>query len=65
METTKKVSIERVYQLAPYQTVRLAMEVDFEPAPVMDGKVTEAYLKGIAQLDKAYAMILERERNKQ
>lgn len=64
--TTNKISIERVYRLANYESVRLAMDVTLPEVSILTQreKVEDAYLYAIAALDTTYARILDREREK-
>lgn len=64
--TTNKITIERVYRIANYESVRLAMDVTLPEVSILTQreKVEDAYLRAIAALDTTYARILEREREK-
>jgi hypothetical protein len=64
--TTKSITIERVYRIANYESVRLAMDVTVPEIDILTQReaVEEAYLHAIANLDRAYARILEREKEK-
>lgn len=61
--TTSKITIERVYRIANYESARLAMDVTLPEVSILTQReaVEEAYLKAIATLDCAYARILDRE----
>lgn len=64
--TTNKITIERVYRIANYESVRLAMDVTLPEVSILTqrDKVEDAYLRAITALDTTYARILEREREK-
>ena len=64
--TTNKITIERVYRIANYESVRLAMDVTLPEVSVLTQReaVEDAYLHAIAVLDTTYARIIEREREK-
>lgn len=62
--TTNKITIERVYRIANYESVRLAMDVTLPEVDILTQReaVEEAYLHAIASLDRAYVRILAREK---
>ena len=64
--TTNKITIERVYRIANYESVRLAMDVTLPDVSVLTqrGEIEDAYLHTIAVLDTTYAKIIAREMEK-
>lgn len=64
--TTKSITIERVYRIANYESVRLAMDVTLPEVDILTQReaVEDAYLHAIAALDTTYARILDREKEK-
>lgn len=64
--TTKSITIERVYRIANYESVRLAMDVTLPEVSILTQRdeIDEAYLHAIAALDRTYVRIIEREREK-
>lgn len=64
--TTNKITIERVYRIANYESVRLAMDVTLPEVSTLTQRevVEDAYLHAIAVLDTTYTRILAREREK-
>ena len=64
--TTNKITIERVYRIANYESVRLAMDVTLPEVDILTQReaVEEAYLKAVTALDCTYARILARENEK-
>lgn len=50
-----KVMCERNYNLAPYQQLKLAVEVEYPDLSISDDRaITGAYLDCVARLDAAY-----------
>lgn len=64
--TTNKITIERVYRIANYESVRLAMDVTLPEVSILTQReaVEDAYMHAIAALDTTYARIIAREREK-
>lgn len=64
--TTNKITIERVYRIANYESVRLAMDVTLPEVSILTQReaVEDAYLHAISALDTTYARILDREKEK-
>ena len=64
--TTNKITIERVYRIANYESVRLAMDVTLPEVSILTQreKIEDAYLRAITALDTTYARIQCREKEK-
>lgn len=64
--TTNKITLERVYRIANYESVRLAIDVTLPETSILTQRevVEDAYLHAIAALDTTYARILDREKEK-